>query len=176
MSYVTDNLLANEQIEQVAELHWSNYISVAILGIAASISVWLCLAVAALPDVTAGLRLYIVTAFFIVWSGYSFWNLLLSEMFMTNLRVVRKTGLLQQTIKEIGISHIDSVEVRQSVLGRMFNYGTVCFCGFGVSKNVMFGADMHFSKNRMIRLKFKRVKYPQSIKLQTEILMAMMCR
>lgn len=173
MSYVTDSLFANEQIEQVVEFHWSKYISVTLLAIAASISVWLCLVVAALPEIVAGFRLYVVTAFFIVWSGYSFWNLFLSEMLLTNLRVVRKTGLIQQNIKEIGIFNVDSVEVRQSVLGRMFNYGTVCFKGFGVSKTVMFGADIHFSKNRFITLKFKRVKYPQSIKLQTEILMAM---
>lgn len=176
MSYVTDSLFANEQIEQEIKPHGGSYIFTAMLAVAASVCIWLCLVVAALPEIVAGFRLYVVTAFFVVWSGYSFWNLFLSEMLITNLRVVRKTGLIRQNIKEIGIFNIDSVEVRQSVLGRMFNYGTVCFKGFGVSKTVMFGADIHFSKNRFITLKFKRVKYPQSIKLQTEILMAMVRR
>lgn len=173
MTYVKDSLFANEQIEQDVTPHGSSYVFTALLAVAASMSVWLCLSAAAFSGNSVSLRMYVVAAFFIVWSGYSFWNLYLTEMLITNLRVVRKTGLVYQSIKEIGIFNIDSVEVRQSVLGRMFNCGTVCFKGFGVSKKVMFGADMHFAKNRFVTLKFKRVKYPQSIKLQTEILMAM---
>ena len=67
-------------------------------------------------------------------------------------------------------------EVKQSIWGKMFNYGTVLFIGYGVVKNVMFGADVHLKEIRRLRVKFKRVSYPASVKRQVEILMSMLPR
>ena len=48
-----------------------------------------------------------------------------TEIDVTNLRVVHKTGFIRRKTFEISIDKVASVEVNQSVLGRMFNYGDV---------------------------------------------------
>ncbi|MGE3779178.1 MAG: PH domain-containing protein [Pirellulaceae bacterium] len=47
------------------------------------------------------------------------------------MRVVVKTGLVSRRTKEINFTRIESVNVDQSVLGRMLGYGTVAVQGTG---------------------------------------------
>lgn len=176
MSYVKDSLLDYEHVELEIRSHGSCYFFVAVLSILASISVSLCWTESLLPGAVVGFRWHATALFFLVWSTYSFWNLYLMEMLITNLRIVFKTGLISQNIREISLYHIDSIEVKQSIWGKMFNYGTVLFIGYGVVKNVMFGADVHLKEIRRLRVKFKRVSYPASVKRQVEILMSMLPR
>ena len=52
---------------------------------------------------------------------------------MTDKRVIYKTGLLSRHTAEINISKIESVDVDQGILGRIFGYGTVFLRGTGAS-------------------------------------------
>ena len=60
----------------------------------------------------------------------------LIEMVCTNKRVVRRTGIINVTTEELNRERIESVEIRQSILGRLFNYGDILFSGTGTSKVV----------------------------------------
>lgn len=53
------------------------------------------------------------------------------EFVITNKRVIMKTGLVSRKIFEMTISHIESVNVDQTILGRIFSYGTVIIVGSG---------------------------------------------
>ncbi|MBC8006778.1 MAG: PH domain-containing protein [Prolixibacteraceae bacterium] len=55
-----------------------------------------------------------------------------TELAITNKRVIAKTGLIQRRTIEMFLEKIESIQVDQSVLGRMFNFGSVVISGTGV--------------------------------------------
>jgi uncharacterized membrane protein YdbT with pleckstrin-like domain len=54
-----------------------------------------------------------------------------SEFAITNKRVVIKQGLISRRTFEMNLSKIESVNVDQSLLGRMLGYGTITIIGTG---------------------------------------------
>ena len=63
-----------------------------------------------------------VTAWFHRWT---------TETDVTNLRVVHKTGFIKRRTFEMSLDKVESVDVNQSILGRILNYGDVTICGVG---------------------------------------------
>ena len=55
------------------------------------------------------------------------------EFAITNKRVIIKKGLIRRDTFEMNISKIESVNVDQSILGRILGYGTVRIVGTGGS-------------------------------------------
>jgi uncharacterized membrane protein YdbT with pleckstrin-like domain len=55
----------------------------------------------------------------------------LSEFVITNRRVVIKTGFIARSTFEMNLSKIESVNVDQSVMARIFNYGSITVIGTG---------------------------------------------
>jgi len=58
------------------------------------------------------------------------------EFAITNRRIVIKTGLIQRRTVELNIHQVESVNVEQSIMGRLFDYGTVTIVGSGGTKEV----------------------------------------
>jgi len=56
---------------------------------------------------------------------------LCSEFAITNRRVVIKQGLVSRRTFEMNLSKIESVNVDQSLLGRVLGYGTITIIGTG---------------------------------------------
>ncbi|MDO9564168.1 MAG: PH domain-containing protein [Bradyrhizobium sp.] len=54
-----------------------------------------------------------------------------TETDVTNLRVVHKTGFIQRQTFEMSLDKVESVDVNQSILGRLLNYGNVSIYGVG---------------------------------------------
>jgi uncharacterized membrane protein YdbT with pleckstrin-like domain len=54
-----------------------------------------------------------------------------TEMALTNRRVVIKTGLVGRTTIEMLLNKVESIEVSETVLGRMLGYGTIVVIGTG---------------------------------------------
>lgn len=50
---------------------------------------------------------------------------------LTNKRIVYKTGIIGQRVIEIKIEKVESVQIYQGALGRIFNYGDLIFSGAG---------------------------------------------
>lgn len=55
-----------------------------------------------------------------------------TELAITDKRVIAKRGLIARDTMEMFLGKVESIQVDQSVLGRMFNYGTVIISGTGV--------------------------------------------
>ena len=55
-----------------------------------------------------------------------------TELAITNKRVIAKTGLVQRRTIEMFLEKIESIQVDQGVLGRLFNFGSVVISGTGV--------------------------------------------
>jgi uncharacterized membrane protein YdbT with pleckstrin-like domain len=71
-----------------------------------------------------------------------------TELAITNKRVIAKFGFISRKTVEINIPKIESIQVEQSVTGRLFNYGTLLIAGTGSSQAPILGISkpMEFRK------------------------------
>jgi len=61
-------------------------------------------------------------------------QLVTSEFAITNKRIIIKVGLISRHTLEMNLSKIESVNVNQSILGRIFGFGTIIVVGTGGTK------------------------------------------
>ena len=54
-----------------------------------------------------------------------------SEFAITNKRVIMKVGLIRRKALEMNLSKIESVNVDQTIMGRILGYGTITVIGTG---------------------------------------------
>jgi uncharacterized membrane protein YdbT with pleckstrin-like domain len=54
-----------------------------------------------------------------------------TELAVTNKRVIAKFGFISRQTIEINVSKIESIQVDQTVMGRMLDYGTIVLSGAG---------------------------------------------
>jgi uncharacterized membrane protein YdbT with pleckstrin-like domain len=135
MRYVRRVLQPGETIVHATRLHWIIYIHTILLlivcitlaGAAVSTSdnqsISLALGIAAvifaLLALSAGLRAFIRRT--------------TTELAVTDHRVIYKSGLLSRHTIEMNRDKVESVDVDQTLLGRIFGYGTVIMRGTGGS-------------------------------------------
>lgn len=62
-----------------------------------------------------------------------------SEFAVTNKRVIIKVGLISRRTVEINLAKIESIGVDQSIIGRIFGYGTITVIGTGGTKEPFSG-------------------------------------
>jgi uncharacterized membrane protein YdbT with pleckstrin-like domain len=62
-----------------------------------------------------------------------------SEFAITNKRIIIKVGLFSRYTLEMNLNKIESINVNQSVLGRMLGYGTIVVIGTGGTKEPFAG-------------------------------------
>jgi uncharacterized membrane protein YdbT with pleckstrin-like domain len=58
-------------------------------------------------------------------------TMLTTEFAVTNKRVILKRGFINRDTRELAVGSIESVQLHQSVLGRIFNYGSLSVTGTG---------------------------------------------
>ena len=68
--------------------------------------------------------------------GLLFWAVaaikyLTTELAITNKRVIAKFGLISRSTIEINLQRIESIQVNQGILGRIFNFGSIIVSGAG---------------------------------------------
>lgn len=54
-----------------------------------------------------------------------------TELAITNKRVIAKFGLISRSTIEINLQKIESIQVHQGILGRIFNFGSIVVSGAG---------------------------------------------
>jgi uncharacterized membrane protein YdbT with pleckstrin-like domain len=130
--YIDDILQPGEKVLYSTNAHWIFYlpaiaawvvaIVVAILSRATTNEtlVLLCLAAAAVVAVVA-----------LYWTAKGWFHRWTTETDVTNMRVVHKTGFIKRRTFEMSLDKVESVDVDQSILGRMLNYGNVTVRGVG---------------------------------------------
>ena len=65
------------------------------------------------------------------WTLTAWFHRWTTETDVTNLRVVHKTGFIKRRTFEMSLDKVESVDVNQSILGRILNYGDVTILGVG---------------------------------------------
>jgi uncharacterized membrane protein YdbT with pleckstrin-like domain len=78
----------------------------------------------------AGLVLLPLVIGLFVWI-FAWVKLRTTELAVTNRRVIAKFGFIRRETTEINVGKIESVQVNQSVMGRLLDYGTIVFSGAG---------------------------------------------
>ena len=126
--YVRSQLLGDEEILFVARTHWAVYLP-AFLAAAVTLLVFLPAAIAGLP--LSGLALGFGTLVCILLGGYAGIYRRTTELAITDRRVIAKFGLIARTSYEIQLSRIESIHLRQSILGRILGFGLVDVRGTG---------------------------------------------
>lgn len=56
-----------------------------------------------------------------------------TELAITNKRVIAKFGFISRNTMEISIQKVESIQVQQSLIGRMLDFGTLIVSGTGTS-------------------------------------------
>lgn len=54
-----------------------------------------------------------------------------TELAVTNKRVIAKFGFISRQTIELNINKVESIQVNQGILGRIFNYGSLVISGAG---------------------------------------------
>ncbi len=88
-------------------------------------SVWhlLLLGLILLPAFGAGLILWLI----------AYIRIKSTELAVTTKRVIVKHGFIRRRTIEINLSKVESIQVTQSLLGRLFDFGTLVIAGTGAS-------------------------------------------
>jgi uncharacterized membrane protein YdbT with pleckstrin-like domain len=83
-------------------------------------------------------HLFIIGLLFMPLFGFGliFWlsayiNYKTTELAFTNKRVIAKFGFIRRSTVEMNIKKVESVQVDQGILGRIFNYGSIVISGAG---------------------------------------------
>ena len=133
--YIDEILQPGEKVLYSTNAHWMFYlpaiaawILVAVFLILSRLTtadglVILCLAIAAAVALAA-----------VYWTFKAWFHRWTTETDVTNMRVVHKTGFIQRRTFEMALDKIESVDVDQSILGRILNYGDVTINGVGEGK------------------------------------------
>ena len=130
MGYLERILEPGEQVRYVGRLHWLIYSPAITLLICGAV---LLIAAAVYPDEVPYLMAGGLIA--LVFSLLAFIPELLrrrtTEIAVTDRRVIFKTGILRRRSIEMNMDKVESVDVDQSILGRIFDFGTVLIRGTG---------------------------------------------
>ena len=134
MSYLHQILQPNERVLYESRLHWLIYLPGSLLLCAAII-----VAVAAQllfgSDTMTQFIAYAVAALIglvaVVLLIDEWIRRKTTEVAVTDRRIIFKRGLFRRHTIEMNMDKVESVDVDQSVLGRMFNFGTIVIHGTG---------------------------------------------
>jgi uncharacterized membrane protein YdbT with pleckstrin-like domain len=83
---------------------------------------------ALLFDLFLAYAVALVAAFLLIQQWFQWW---VTEIAVTNRRVIYKTGLIQRETNEMNMDKVESVQVDQSIFGRMLDYGNMTVLGTG---------------------------------------------
>jgi len=136
--YIDEILQPGEKLLYSTNAHWMFYLP--------AIGAWLValiLLILSRATTTEGIVLLCLSASAVgaiaglYWSAKAWFHRWTTETDVTNLRVVHKTGFITRKTFEMSLDKVESVDVNQSILGRLLNYGDVTILGVGEGKQVI---------------------------------------
>jgi len=132
MRYVDSILEPGEKVRYRASVSWTIYIP-SILLAACALAV---LIVGANHRETEDFFWFVAIAFAIAATGafvpawFRRWT---TEIAVTDRRIILKQGFIRRATVEMNMQKVESVDVDQTLIGRLFNYGNVTIRGVGSS-------------------------------------------
>jgi uncharacterized membrane protein YdbT with pleckstrin-like domain len=136
--YIDEILQPGEKVLYSTNAHWIFYLPAIAAWIMALILlvlsrsttiqsiVLLCLSAAAVAAIVA-----------LYWTAKAWFHRWTTETDVTNFRIVHKTGFIKRRTFEMSLDKVESVDVSQSILGRIMDYGDVTILGVGEGKETI---------------------------------------
>ena len=133
-SYVRKTLSSDEFVAKVAILHPFAYFP-ALVFCSCGMALMYFKYITDLPD---GYNPHFpyqgALGWFMIFMGFiKYLKLRMTEMVVTNKRVICKTGIIAVNTEELKNSRIESVEIKQTLWQRLWRYADIYFTGTGVS-------------------------------------------
>ncbi len=137
MSYLDRVVKPGETLLVRARLHWVIYLrSFVVMAIAVAwavgVAIW---SRTGAPSPSLVLGLYLLAALLMAFAVVRLAGQMLlrstTEFGVTNHRIIVKRGLVSLHTVEMSVDKVESVDVDQTVLGRLLGYGTVTVHGIG---------------------------------------------
>ena len=114
MGYIEETLTGDEKVEYQFSYHWIKWIFPIILCI-------------------GGLFLFFIPTLFGV---YYILKIVFTEQGVTTNRGIKKVGIISRNTEELFLTKVETVEIKQGVIGRVLDYGNVYLTGTGISNLV----------------------------------------
>jgi len=136
--YIDEILQPGERVLYSTNAHWIFYLPAILAWIVA-----LALFVLSRQTIVEGLVLLCLVAAGLValaalyWTVKGWFHRFTTETDVTNLRVVHKTGFIKRRTFEMALDKVESVDVNQTILGRILNYGDVTINGVGEGRETI---------------------------------------
>ena len=131
--YIDEILQPGEKVLYSTNAHWIFYLPaiagwIVTLALVAAAGAFPPMALVGLP---AAAVIAVVAMYFTIKGWF---HRLSTETDVTDRRVVHKTGFINRRTFEMSLDKIESVDVNQSITGRILNYGDVTILGVGEGK------------------------------------------
>lgn len=157
MLYIQQSLGPNEELVHIGKFHWMytvhSFMSI-LWGIAGSIvvilgSVYMYKQFGRFPNdlnwlqairyLHPGLRICSFVVFLMGLLGFAQRMVIkaTTEIAITNTRLVYKRGLIARQVGEMNIDRIEGVNVLQTIMGRLLNYGRIAVRGMGIGEVIL---------------------------------------
>ena len=133
MPYYTKVLRPDETVHAVARLHWLIFARGVVMLLCAVVLLFVLASLAddspARPVCAVGAAIFAALGLLLL-AGAAI-RRAATEIVVTDKRVIYKRGILRRTSVEMNITKIETVDVIQSITGRMLDYGTLIIRGTG---------------------------------------------
>lgn len=157
MDFIKSELLPTEKLTYFSHPHWIIFAPATILlAIALSILIigpdyaFASLQISTWPlyKMMAG----IFAAVGVYWFLSAIVTYLTAEYGVTTKRVIMKTGWIRRDTREIFLDKVEAVNVDQSILGRILDYGTLIIIGTGSTQDVYYTVPKPFLYRRATQM------------------------
>jgi uncharacterized membrane protein YdbT with pleckstrin-like domain len=152
MSYVQQVLQPGETVRFQTNIHWFVYLyAILALVVALALLLWYY------NDANGNLLLLYGALVFgvcaVVLAIPAWLKRLGTEVAVTDRRIISKSGLIQRHTTEVNMDKVESVDVDQSIFGRLFDYGSITIrgTGEGIATLRNIAAPLEFRNTVMVR-------------------------
>jgi uncharacterized membrane protein YdbT with pleckstrin-like domain len=131
VSYVNSVLQPGETIKAIGKLHWIIFIRAFVLLVAGI--VLLIYASSLTTQLGFALRMvgWAVLALALLAALQAWFMQSITELAITDRRVIYKRGFLSRRTIEMNMAKVETVDVQQSIFGRLLGFGTIRVRGTG---------------------------------------------
>ncbi|MDF1645958.1 MAG: PH domain-containing protein [Legionellaceae bacterium] len=119
----------NQQVVYQARLHWILFVWPILFLV---LSAWLGTTFPSFHEVSL---LFMVVG--LIWSVLMWLTYQFSSLTIKKKQVVLRTGILVRQTIDVPLSKIESIDIRQSIIGSIFKYGSLVITGTGGTRQSM---------------------------------------
>lgn len=164
MSYIHDNLMAEEEIIIVTKPHWIIFVrslcwalvTLAVFVAGYGFGILDVRLFAKFPPLYVILGLVTLAAAFISALSTAL-KYVSTEFAITNKRVVVKQGLIRRSTLELLLMRIESISIYQSLFGRLLDYGSLLISGTGGSRDPILGLPQPNKLRNLVQEQIERI-------------------